>query len=266
MIWDHNEIHSSNRRFGVKLMTDQSKAPDRAVLDSAQAFWADDTEENLTETELEGVLAFFAESENAQDPELRLSLKMQFQEFFDMVSRESSLPPNGKLKKPQKPSTIIQNEMKRLLEACEVFDKQLAGLNPVTQTWLDQHFEEHRITGAEHRPYQLRDLQTSVYRTIDLLVHAAREAEGIASRGPKNTALDFMIENLAICWEKSHGSIPITDKGRGRRSEPFLDLCQMMARIAHERLKVNGGGLKSLKLDGIVDKVLTKQRSQSTPK
>jgi hypothetical protein len=217
-------------------MDNGSKDPDRDILKPRKAFWADDPDENLTEAELDRVLRHFSKSANASDPQLRFSVKMQFQTFIVMAVEERFRELNGRLKKVSKPSTRVKREIQQLRKAGEKFYRQFANLDSVTKTWLGQHFE---ATGSEDESNgrdQFRRLDDRLFGMVQDLVLAARSAEGLTSSGPNNTALRVMIENLAQCWEICHGKPPTTDKGRGRQDDPFLEFCQEMARIADARL------------------------------
>jgi hypothetical protein len=169
----------------------------------------------------------------------------------------------GHLEQVPKPSTIVERQMKQLQKACEKLDEQLAQLDPVTITWLDQHLKEIGAKDERDHRIRLRHLQERISRPVELLIYAAHNAEGLASRGPNNTALKVMIEGLANYWEMCKGKPPTTDKGRGLQDDPFLELCQEMVGIAQARLKAKGGGLGSLQLSGLVADVLKNRPSRT---
>ena len=99
-------------------MNEDAKDTDRDGLKPRKAIWSGDPEQNLTEGELDSVLKYFGAPKTAKDPELRSSLKMQFQVFMVMVLDEGFCEKEGVLQKTPKPSTIIEREMKQLQKAC----------------------------------------------------------------------------------------------------------------------------------------------------
>jgi len=248
-------------------MHKDSKNPDRDTLVSDAALWADDPEQNLTEAELDHILEYFGESENAGDSRLRSSVKRQFQIFMAMAEKErprvqDARPIDAHPKKVSKPSTIVENKMKRLLKACEVLDKQLTELDPVVGTWTNQYLKAIDARDNENKRVRLRHIVEQISGPLDTLISAARSAEGLAKKGPDNIAVRMMVERLADCWEIYHGKLPTTDKGRDRQDDPFLELCQKMAGFAHVKLQAKGAKLGTLKLSGIVDDVLKERRSR----
>jgi hypothetical protein len=224
-------------------MNEDSKDPDRDALKPWKALWSGDPEQNLTEGELDSVLEYFGASKSAKDPNLRSSLKMQFQEFMVMVLDGGFREGEEGLEQARKPSTIIEQEMKQLQEACAMLDAQLAGLDQMTRNWLDQQLEEIGVTGDNYEPVRLRHLETQIQRPIETLILAARAAEGITLRGPNKIAERILVERLADCWEIYHRKLPTTDKGRDRQDDPFLELCQKMAGFAHVKLQAKGAEL-----------------------
>jgi len=248
-------------------MHKDSKNPDRDTLVSDAALWADDPEQNLTEAELDHILEYFGESENAGDSRLRSSVKRQFQIFMAMAEKErprvqDARPIDAHPKKVSKPSTIVENKMKRLLKACEVLDKQLTELDPVVGTWTNQYLKAIDARDNENKRVRLRHIVEQISGPLDTLISAARSAEGLAKKGPNNMAERMMVESLADCWEICHGKLPTTDKGRDRQDDPFLELCQKMAGFAHVKLQAKGAKLGTLKLSGIADEVLKERRSR----
>jgi hypothetical protein len=243
-------------------MNEDSKDTDRDSLKPRKAYWSGDPEQNLTEPELDHIMEYFCAPKTAEYPELRSSLKMQFQVFMVMVLDEGFREKEGVLQKTPKPSTIIEREMKQVEKACAKLDAQLAGLDPMTRSWLDQHLNELGVSGDNNEPVRLRHLETQIQRPIETLIFAARAAEGITLRGPNNTAERILVERLAGCWEICFGEPPTTDKGRDRQDDPFLELCQKMVGFAHAKLQAKGAWLGSLNLSGIVDDVLKKRRSR----
>jgi hypothetical protein len=242
-------------------MNDDAKKPDRDTLASDEAFWADDPEQNLTEAELDHILEYFRESESARDPRLRSSIKRQFQIFMVMAEKERFLVQDARPGKVSKPSTIVDKEMNRLLKACEMLDKQLTELDPVTRTWANEYFKEIDARDNENKRVRLRHIEEQISGPLDALISAALSAEGITKRGPDNMAQRRMVEALAGCWEICFGEPPTTDNAQGRKDDPFLELCQEITRIAHVRLKAKGGSLGTLNLSGIVAVVLKARRS-----
>jgi hypothetical protein len=243
-------------------MNEDSKDTDRDSLKPRKAYWSGDPEQNLTEPELDHIMEYFGAPKTAKDPKLRSSLKMQFQELMVMVLDGGFREGEDGLEQASKPSTIIEQEMKQLQEACAMLDAQLAGLDQMTRNWLDQQLEEIGVTGDNNEPVRLRHLETQIQRPIETLIFAARAAEGITLRGPNNMALRILVERLAGCWEICFDEPPTTDKGRDRQDDPFLELCQKMVGFAHVKLKAKGAWLGSLNLSGIVDDVLKKRRSR----
>ena len=243
-------------------MNEDSKDVDRDGLKPRKAYWSGDPEQNLTEPELDHVLEYFGASKTAEDPNLRSSLKMQFQEFMGNVIDERFRENDGRLEQVPKPSTIIKREMKQVETACARLDAQLAGLDQMTRNWLDQQLEEIGVTGDNNEPVRLRHLEAQIQRPIETLIFAARAAEGITLRGPNKIAERILVERLADCWEICHRKLPTTDKGRDRQDDPFLELCQKMAGFAHVKLQAKGAKLGTLKLSGIADEVLKERRSR----
>ncbi len=245
-------------------MNDSSIDPDRAILEAKKAFRLGDPERTLTDSEFDCLLSHLCEFGNLTKSEMRPFFDRHFQIFIDMATEERFRERDGHLEKVPKPTTIVAREMKQLLKACENLDGQLARLKPVTRTWIDQHLKEIGAEDENGGRVRLRDLEKHLNRPIDLLVFSARKAEDIASRGPNNAALKAMIEGLAYCWERYHGGPPTTDKGRGLKDDPFLELCKEMARIGDTRLKVKGGRLGSLQLSGLVAEVVKNLSSKAT--
>ena len=243
-------------------MNEDSKDADRDGLKPRKAIWSGDPAQSLTKDELDSLLEYFSATKSANDPALRSSLQMQFQEFMVMVLDGGFREGEDGLEQARKPSTIIEQEMKRLQEACAILDAQLARLDPMTRNWLDQQLEEKGVTGDNNKPVRLRHLETQIQGPLDTLIIIARAAEGLAKAGPNNMAVRMMVEALAGCWEIYFGELPTTDKGRDRQDDPFLELCQKMAGFAHVKLQAKGAKLGTLKLSGIVDDVLKERRSR----
>jgi hypothetical protein len=128
-------------------MNEDSKDTDRDSLKPRKAYWSGDPEQNLTEPELDHILGYFGAPKTAKDLELLSSLKVQFQVFMVMVLDEGLREEGGVLQKAPKPSTIIKREMKQVEKACAKLDAQLAGLDPMTRSWLDQHLNELGVVG-----------------------------------------------------------------------------------------------------------------------
>jgi hypothetical protein len=243
-------------------MIEDSKDTDRDGLKPRKAYWSGDPEQTLTEPELDHVLEYFGASKTAKDPKLRSSLKMQFQVFMVMILDEGFREKEGVLQKAPKPSTIIEREMKQVEKACAKLDAQLAGLDPMTRSWLDQHLNELGVVGDNNERVGLWHLEKQIQRPIETLIFAAHSAAGLATSGPNNMALRIMVKRLADCWEIYHGKLPRTNKARGRQDGPFLELCREMASIADAKIKAKGVRLGSLNLSGIVDDVLEKRDAQ----
>jgi hypothetical protein len=243
-------------------MNEDSKDTDRDSLKPRKAYWSDDPEQNLTEPELDHIMEYFCAPKTAKDPKLRFWIQVDFQEFMGNVIDEGFREKEGVLQKAPKPSTIIEQEMKQVEKACAKLDAQLAGLDPMTRSWLDQHLNELGVSGDNNERVGLRELEKQIQQPIEHLIHAAHCAEGLATSGPNYMALRIMVERLADCWEIHHGKPPRTDKARGRQDGPFLELCREMASIADAKIKAKGVRLASLNLSGIVDDVLKKRHSQ----
>jgi hypothetical protein len=243
-------------------MNEDAKDTDRDGLKPRKAYWSVDPEQTLTEPELDHILGYFGTPKTAKDPKLLSSLKMQFQVFMVMVLDEGFREKEGVLQKAPKPSTIIEREMKQVEKACAMLDAQLAGLDPRTRIWLDQHLNELALRGDNNERVGLRHLEKQIQRPIETLIFAAHSAEGLATSGPNNMALRIMVERLADCWEIYHGKPPTNDKGRDRQDDPFLELCREMASIADAKIKEKGVRLGSLNLSGVVGNVIEKRHSQ----
>jgi hypothetical protein len=147
-------------------MIEDSKDTDRDGLKPRKAYWSGDPEQTLTEPELDHVLEYFGASKTAKDPKLRSSLKMQFQVFMVMILDEGFREKEGVLQKAPKPSTIIEQEMKQVEKACAKLDAQLAGLDPMTRSWLDQHLNELGVRGDNNERVGLRHLEKQIQRPI----------------------------------------------------------------------------------------------------
>jgi hypothetical protein len=208
------------------------------------------------------LLEYFGAPKTAKDPKLRFWIQVDFQEFMGNVIDEGFREKEGVLQKAPKPSTIIEREMKQVEKACAKLDAQLAALDPMTRSWLDQHLNDLGVSGDNNERVGLRHLEKQIQRPIETLIFAAHSAEGLATSGPNNTALRIMVERLAGCWEICFCEPPTTDKARGRQDGPFLELCREMASIADAKIKAKGVRLGSLNLSGIVYDVLEKRHSQ----
>ena len=156
--------------------------------------------------------------------------------------------------------------MQQLHKNCDKLCRQLGGLDPASKSWLEHHLEELGVKNDNGERIRLQAFEQHLYWELDHLIYAARSADGITSRGPNNLALREMVDWLAGCWEICHGMPPTSDKGRGRGNEAFLALCRDVAKIAYAKLKAKGGGIGSLKLDGLVDDVLKIRSSQTAKK
>jgi hypothetical protein len=243
-------------------MNEDAKDPDRDSLNPRKAYWSGDPEQTLTEAELDHLLEYFGASKTAKDPELRFWIKVDFQRFMENVIDERFREKEGVLQKGPKSSTIIKREMKQVEKACAKLDAQLAGLDPMTRIWIDQHLNELGVRGDNNELVGLRHLEKQIQRPIETLIFAAHSAEGLAKLGPDNMALRIMVERLADFWEIYHGKPPTNHNGRDRQDDPFLELCRKMASIADAKIKAKGVRLGSLNLSGIVGKVLKKRHSQ----
>ncbi|AGI66522.1 hypothetical protein OAN307_c07970 [Octadecabacter antarcticus 307] len=243
-------------------MNEDAKDTDRDGLKPRKAYWSGDLEQTLTEPELDHVLDYFGALKTAKDPELRSSIKVQFQVFMVMVLDEGFREEEGVLQKAPKPSTIIKREMKQVEKACAKLDAQLAGLDPMTKSWLDQYLNKFAKKDDNNARVGLRELEKQIQQPIETLIFAAHSAEGLATSGPNYMALRIMVERLADCWEIYHGKPPINHNGRDRQYDPFLELCRKMASIADAKIEAKGVRLSSLNLSGIVGKVLKKRHSQ----
>ncbi len=244
-------------------MAETSEDPDRHILKALDGGWVSDPERNLTAEELDRLVELFGDFNKARESELRSALKRLFMSFIGLAIRERQSQGADNRKSVSKPSTIVARQMAAVQKACEALDEQLAKLDPATRTWLDIHLKNFGALDENGDPFRSRNLLESISWPIDRLIFAAQNAEGIASRGPNNVALKIMIEGLANWWEECHGNLPVTDRGRGRQADPFLKLCQEMARIAHTKLLEKGDGLRSLQLSGMVADVLQNLQSRS---
>ena len=240
-------------------MDDSSNDVGRAILMRKKAFRAARPDCTLTESEMDCLAAKFGEFENVAEFDLRAAFNWYFRKLMDMAIEERFHEIDSRLtKKRLKLSTTVARDMKRIQEACEKLDAELSKMDPATRTWLDQLLSMNRPKDDSGQGLRFRALEEQIDQPMNFLIHAAHKAENLASSGPNNAALRIMVENLAFCWEKCHGSLPTTDKGRGRQEDPFLELCREMAGIVHARLKVKGGQLGALQLSGIVADVLKK--------
>ena len=68
-------------------MADGSKDPDHDFLKSREALWLDNPEQSLTDAELGRVMEHFSASVKFNDPQLPVSIKMQFQTFTVMAMK-----------------------------------------------------------------------------------------------------------------------------------------------------------------------------------
>lgn len=243
-------------------MSETPEDPDRAILQDQDSGWTGDPERRLSEEELDRLVDLFGDFEKNREKELRFALERLFRSFVGMAIDERYLQGEDGIETVSKPSTIIARQMKQVQKACETLDKHLAQLDPATRTWLNLHLKKIGTTDENGDPVRLNKLLERISWPIDHLIFAAQNAEGLTSRGPNNVALKIMIEGLANWWEECHGSLPVTDKGRGRQADPFLELCQEMAQITNARLKEKRGGLGSLKLSGLVADVLQNLRTR----
>lgn len=243
-------------------MAETSEDPDRDILKARDGGWVGDPDRNLTAEELDRLVEMFGDFKKARESELRGALKRIFMSFIGMAFRERQSQGADDLKTVSKPSTIVARQMAEIQKACETLDKHLATLDPATRTWLNLHLKKIGTTDENGDPVRFNKLLERISWPIDHLIFAAQNAEGLTSRGPNNVALKIMIEGLANWWEEFHGSLPVTDKGRGRQADPFLELCQEMAQITNARLKEKRGGLGSLKLSGLVADVLQNLRTR----
>jgi len=257
---DSLEIISQN---WAHRMAKNPKDVDRGVLNVGAARWADDPEEALTASELDRVLSYFNESKRADDPDLRRSLGWQFQTFVANVVRERFIEVDGKLQNVSKPSTRIEHDIKKLNKASDALYQQFSKLDAVSKTWLGQYLlaSDPSSTGSAHQKF--RELDDRILYLAQDLALAVRAVDGQVAPGPNNVALRCMIEELAACWKICYGEPPTTDKGRGRRDDPFLELCQEVAGMAQSKLKAKGGNLGTRQLSGLVADVLQKQRQNS---
>ncbi len=247
-------------------MIDYPNNADRDVLNVREAMWANDPEQTLMESELDRVLSYFVESKNADDPDLRQSLGWQFQDFIVNVVKEGFLEVDGKLQKAPKPSTRIEREVTKLGKAGEALYEQFSKLDAVSKTWLGQYLRASDPSTKNSARKKFKELDDRIYYLAQDLTLAVRAVDGQVTPGPNNVALRSMIEELAGRWEICHGEPPTTDKGRGRRDDPFLELCQEMAGMAQSRLKAKGGNLGTRQLSGLVADVLEKRRSKRPKK
>lgn len=243
-------------------MSNRPKIPRKAIRPPRTAQWADDPEQSLSKVEFERVLTYFGKTIETCSPKFEISLRTNFQTFVADVESERFREKNGRLVSVEKPSTIVEKEMKKLNKACIELESQLANLDPATKNWIDELLREKGFTRENNAPQRLRHLDDQISRPVELLIGLARYAEGLASPGPDNTVIKEKINFLANCWEICHGNPPSTDKGRGQRDDPFLALCQEIAQITDAKLKAKGGRLGTLNWSGLVSDVLKQRRSQ----
>ncbi len=232
---------------------------DRAILQELDSGWVSTPEYALTEDELNHVLGHFGVLASGPASELRSAVTRIFRSLIQNVLTERFRQSPDGLEEAPKPSTIVVREMAAIHRACTILEGQLNRLDKASRAYIDLYLEQGYIRDSEQRTLRAKQLIESLYFPIDHLITAAQLAEGQTARGPQLSALRIMVKSLANWWEHIQGQSPSTDKGRGQRADPFLELCTDVAGIAHRKLNVQGAGLGSLNLSGIVADVIEKR-------
>ncbi len=167
--------------------------------------------------------------------------------------------------KPRKPLTIIARDMKKLLSACEGFEKRLTALDDLSLSFMQAQFEAAGLQGGDGSPLRPEDLRKDIHNRIDFLVYAARDYESLIRKGPHNISARQAVRSLANLWELHSGRRPSTDKGRGARSDPFLELCKTMTGYVRDVIQEKSVSVGTLSLAGIVSDVLAEMANEDRP-
>ena len=81
-------------------------------------------------------------------------------------------------------------------------------------------------------------------------------------KGPQNISTKEAVRSLTNFWEHHSGRRPSTDKGRGARSDLFLELCKMMTGYVRNVIQEKSVSVGTLSLAGIVSDVLAEMAEE----
>jgi len=229
--------------------------------------WVNDESDvrGLSEVQLEAMTRKFGSVNDDIRAELRKRLPDAYRGFIKKAKYEisRSVPaPDGKTVKP---STAVSRDLKRINKAVEGLEQVLGSVDPATKDWIGLFFEGRGIRTENGSIMDFELLRRRLDFDFGLLVAAAREGEGLSARGPSNAATKDLIRRLANLWERAHGTLPTSDKGRGNRDqEPFLELCRTVHSIGRSELTEAGYHLGVGTLTRVVSDVLKQMKNEAT--
>jgi hypothetical protein len=210
---------------------DKTSSTDREILDELDCGWIDDPRFALESIELSRILEYFEVCDDVERAVLPHAIRRIFRRFVSQVLQERFREGREGLEPASKPSTIAARELMKLQVACENLEACLAGIDPAAEAFLDRYLETQGVTDEGGKTISFKSLAKLFAWRFDHLIFAAQLAGDQTSRGPANVAQRQMIESFANWWEVCTGELPTSDRGRGRRDDPFLDLCQEVTQI-----------------------------------
>lgn len=234
-------------------MTKNSKSLDHEILSGSDAIWTKDPLVALSEEELDRIICLFGALDGHNQTRLRDPVRRVFGSFVTRSAIERGETNDGQVVRP---STAALRDLRKLGERLGAFEDALSDLQQGTRSLIDADLEARGSLLPDGSSLECQELLNLTYAVLDQWHGVARLGELQAGRGPNNAATRKMVEAMANWWEEAHGTRPKTDRGRGLRPDPFLELCQEMTRIARARLLELEIDLGTVKLSGIVADVL----------
>jgi hypothetical protein len=253
---------------------------DRGIIEAADSGWVGSINPAYTVSEesFDEMVNYFANVPDNRRTELKSALKRIYRSLVtawhrQIVPPQKKTPPNGTSKgereartknaKPSKPSTVIARDLKKLSKAAHAMIGVLEELNDPTENYIDLWLQDEKWSGAAELKIDPSTYREQLHRSLEVLVFLSRNADELAKRGPHDAALHLAVEGLANLWEEMSGKLPVSDKARENREDPFLDLCTKM--VAHAKGELVHVGLASdvPSLAGLVYEVLTKMKARA---
>jgi hypothetical protein len=234
-------------------MPRNAKSLDQDILAAFDSGWTEDPLVSLDEEELDRIIAKFGALDAEKQARLRDPVHRIFASFVTL-----SIAERGQTNKGQtvRPSTMALNELREVSKHLTALYSALSSLEQTTRAVIDADLETRGVTGSDGSVLESREVLDQTFAALDQWIGVVRLGEMSAGKGPNNAATRTMVGGLANWWEEVHGARPKTDRRRGLRPDPFLELCQEVVTIARPRVNRLGIELGTMNLSGIVGDVL----------
>ncbi len=219
----------------------------------------------LTDDAFEAMAEFFDPVPPERRVELKNALKRIYRSLVNTWQQGTQTGDDGTdpaSKNIPKPTTLVAKDLKKLGSAVEKFVNTLDSMHDYTNSYIDLWLEKGAWGDNTELKIDSEIFRSQLQYALTTLSFITRDANGLTKPGPHNAALHEMVEGLANWWEEIHGKLPVSDKARGNRADPFLDLCLEMVTHAQVELSLIETLQDKVRLSGLVYEVLKTMKSQ----